>query len=180
MVKGAHPFTFYLGEKIMGNTVRLVHVDSKYINYLFKFDKHVMYNKGQRRPYIGILFEVRGHKYYAPLTHPKEKFINMKNDVDFMRIEGGKLGAINFNNMIPVVDSAVKKINTREIMDWKYKLLIINQISFFDEHDTEIVDRATKLYKSIVRHTARKAVQERCCNFQLLEKKSALYNPNFK
>lgn len=159
--------------------VRLVNVDSKYISFLYKFDNHVMYNKGQRRPYIGILFEVRGHKYYAPLTSPKEKFKNMKNDVDFMRIEQGKLGAINFNNMIPVVDNAVSKIDTNKISDWKYKLLLINQIAFFDEHDTEIVDRATKLYKSITRGTAREEVKKRCCNFQLLEKKSAIYNPNF-
>lgn len=122
---------------------------------------------------------MRGHKYYAPLTHPKEKFKTMKNDVDFMRIEGGTLGAINFNNMIPVVDCAVEKINTNEIKDWKYKLLLINQIRFFDLHDTEIVDRATKLYRSIKQGTARDAVKKRCCDFALLEKKSKLYNPNF-
>lgn len=159
--------------------VRLVHVDSKYISYLFKFDKHVMYNKGQRRPYLGVLFEVRGHKYYAPLTHSKEKFKTMRNSVDFMRIQGGELGAINFNNMIPVVDAAVEKVDTKKISDWKYKLLLINQIEFFDMHDTEIVDRATKLYRSIRQKTARKEVQDRCCDFALLEKKSKLYDPNF-
>ena len=160
--------------------VRLVYVESKYIQYLFKFDKHVMYNKGQKRPYIGILFEVRGHKYYAPLTHPKPKFLTMKNDVDFMRIAGGKYGAINFNNMIPVVDSAVIKVDTNKINDWKYKILLINQIEFFDDHDTEIVDRATKLYKSVIRKTARQAVLDICCNYLLLEQKAKKYDPNFE
>lgn len=160
--------------------VRLVHVDSKYIRFLFSADSRVMYNKGQRRPYIGILFEVRGHKYYAPLTHPKEKFKTMKNTEDFMRIEGGKLGAINFNNMIPVVDSAVKHINVADYSDEKYRMLLISQISFFDVHATSIVDKATKLYLAYISKKLRKQVADRCVNFKVLEKQSKKYDPNFK
>ena len=164
----------------MQQMIRLIYVDSKYIKYLYNFDNKVMYNKGQKRPYIGILFEVKGHKYYAPLTHPKPKFLSMKNTEDFMRIKGGELGAINFNNMIPVRDEAVSIINVSEVTDWKYKLLLINQLQFFDEFDTEIVNRATKLYKAYKSKSLRKCVADRCCNFQLLEKKAKLYNPNFK
>lgn len=160
--------------------IRLVNIDSKYVRFLFSIDKKVMYNKGQKRPYIGILFEVRGHKYYAPLTSPKEKFLSMKNDVDFMRIKGGTLGAINFNNMIPVCENAVSPINTSEIKDIKYKMLLINQIKFFDEYETEIINRATKLYKAYKSKKLRKAVEERCCNFFNLEKAVKKYNPNFK
>ncbi len=163
----------------MNKIIRLVYVDSKYIRYLFHFDKHVMYNKGQRRPYIGILFEVRGHKFYAPLTHPKEKFKSMKNDVDFMRIKGGELGAINFNNMIPVCSEAVKPINTSQIEDQKYKMLLINQLKFFDEHELDIVNRATKLYKAFIKGTLRPAVKNRCCDFLLLEQKAKKYIPNY-
>jgi len=159
--------------------LRLVYIDSKYIKFLYSFDNHVMYNKGQRRPYIGILFEVKGHKYYAPLTHPKEKFKIMKNDVDFMRIKGGELGAINFNNMIPVRNEAVIPINTKDIKDMKYKLLIINQLKFFDEHETNILDRATKLYYSYKKKTLRPAVMKRCCDFLNLEKVAKRYDPNF-
>ena len=100
--------------------IRLIYVDSKYIKYLYHFDKHVMFNKGQKRPYIGVLFEIKGHKFYAPLTHPKEKYKTMKNDVDFMRIQGGSLGAINFNNMIPVHNSAIIPIIVSNVKDNKY------------------------------------------------------------
>ena len=163
----------------MERMIRLVYVDSKYIKFLYSFDKRVMYNKGQRRPYLGILFEVKGHKYYAPLTHPKEKFKTMKNSEDFMRIKGGTLGAINFNNMIPVNESSITRINVSEIEDVKYKLLLINQIEFFDDNETEIVNRATKLYKAYRSKKLRKAVADRCCNFMVLEKKSKIYNPNY-
>lgn len=160
--------------------IRLINVDSKYIRYLYNFDNHVMYNKGQKRPYIGILFEVKGCKYYAPLTSPKEKFTTMKNDVDFMRIGGGKYGAINFNNMIPVVDSAINIIDVKSIEDFKYKLILINQIKFFDDKELDILNKATKLYKAYKTNVLRPTVKNRCCNFMFLEKKAKFYNPNFK
>ena len=163
----------------MQQMIRLVNVDSKYIKYLYYFDNKVMYNKGQKRPYIGILFEVKGNKYYAPLTHPKPKFLHMKNTEDFMRIKGGTLGAINFNNMIPVVDSAVNVINVSSINDEKYKLLLINQLQFFDNNDTDIINRATKLYRAYKSKKLRKSVAQRCCNFMLLENKAKLYDPNY-
>lgn len=163
----------------MKRLIELVYVDSKYIKYLYAYDNRVMYNKGQKRPYLGILLEVRGHKYYAPLTHPKEKFKTMRNSEDFMRIAGGTLGGINFNNMIPVVDEAITKIKVQEVQDQKYKFLLINQMKFFDKHDTDIINRATKLYKMYKNKTLRKVVALRCCNFMLLEKKSKTYNPNF-
>lgn len=163
----------------MNRLVRLVNVDGKYIKFLYSADNKVMYNKGQKRPYIGILFEVRGHKYYAPLTHPKEKFKTMKNTEDFMRIKGGTLGAINFNNMIPIQDDAATIINVSQVKDEKYKMLLIQQLEFFDDNETEIVNRATKLYKAYKSKKLRKSVYNRCCNFMLLEKKAKYYNPNF-
>lgn len=164
----------------MKSSIRLVNVNSNYIRYLYKFDDKVMYNKGQKRPYIGILFEVKGHKYYAPLTHPKEKFATMKNDVDFMRIRAGRYGAINFNNMIPVLDSEVQVIDVSSVTDIKYKLILIQQIIFFDEFETEIINKATKLYKSYNNGTIRESVKNRCCNFKKLEAISKKYDPNFK
>lgn len=160
--------------------IRLVNVDDKYIRFLYNCDKRVMFNKGQRRPYIGIMFEVRGHKYYAPLTHPRDKFLTMKNSVDFMRIKGGTLGAINFNNMIPIVDCVAKIIDIAAIQDHKYKMLLINQIEFFDDYETEIINRATKLYKAYKSKTLRTPVYNRCCNFFKLEKIAKKYDPNFK
>lgn len=50
----------------------------------------------------GILFTVNGFHYYAPLTSPKPKHLQMKNQIDFLKINQGQWGAINFNNMIPV------------------------------------------------------------------------------
>ena len=84
--------------------LRIVRVDSDYCDYLRKFDNKVAYNKNEKelRPFIGILFEIDNFEYFAPLSSPKEKHKSMKNTLDFFKIDGGELGAVNFNNMIPV------------------------------------------------------------------------------
>ncbi len=82
----------------------IVQVDYKYCDYLRKYDKRVPYNSGikRNRPFIGVLFMVGEIEYFTPLSSPKEKHQKMKNNIDFIKLSGGKLGAINFNNMIPV------------------------------------------------------------------------------
>ncbi len=87
--------------------LKVVRVNSDYCEYLRKFDDKVSYNKNEKklRPFIGILFKIRDCEYFAPLSSPKFKHNNMKNTVDFFKIKGGKLGAVNFNNMIPVRES---------------------------------------------------------------------------
>jgi len=79
-------------------------VDYKYCDYLRRFDNKVSYNAGNKemRPFIGILFVVDGFEYFAPLSSPKVKHIHMKNNIDIVKIDKGKYGVVNFNNMIPV------------------------------------------------------------------------------
>ena len=82
--------------------MRIYIVKEDYINYLKKFDDNIRDNKNESRPYIGILLEVNGMNYIAPLASPKEKHKSMKNNIDFFKLENGDLGVINLNNMIPV------------------------------------------------------------------------------
>ena len=42
--------------------------------------------------------------YYAPLSSPKEKHIKLKPKLGLLKINYGKYGVINFNNMIPVTN----------------------------------------------------------------------------
>ena len=85
--------------------LKIVKVDSTYCDYLRKFDNKVVYNKNKKelRPFIGILFRIDDLEYFAPLTSPKPKHKKMKNKLDFFKIKNGELGAVNFNNMIPVI-----------------------------------------------------------------------------
>lgn len=39
------------------------HINEHYISYLHNVDNRVQYNKGQRRPYIGIVLSLNGVDY---------------------------------------------------------------------------------------------------------------------
>lgn len=46
------------------------HINEHYISYLHSIDTRVQYNKGQRRPYVGIVLSINGIDYYVPLESP--------------------------------------------------------------------------------------------------------------
>lgn len=88
----------------MNDKFKIVKIDYQYCDFLRKFDNKVCYNAGtkQLRPFIGVLFEINEKEYYAPLSSPKAKHKLLKNKLDLIKIDGGNLGVININNMIPV------------------------------------------------------------------------------
>ena len=79
-------------------------VEERYVKYMSQFDKRISksYDEKARRPFIGIVLNVDGILYFAPFTSPKPKHVEMKNTIDFLKIDNGNLGAINFNNMMPI------------------------------------------------------------------------------
>lgn len=52
------------------------------------------------RKYIGIVLEVNGFHYFAPLSSFKQKHLNMQERIDFIKIHN--YSVININNMFPV------------------------------------------------------------------------------
>lgn len=62
--------------------------------------------------YMALFLNLMKLEYPLPtiLTFPKKKHKVMKNDIDFRKIDGGNLGAINLNNMIPVKNSCLMRI----------------------------------------------------------------------
>jgi len=97
-------------EYFINSILKLVQIESDYCDYLRKFDKRVPYNFGEKetRPFVGILFSVESKLYFAPISSPKIKHLKMKETIDFMKLDNGNLGAINFNNMIPVSEKFYK------------------------------------------------------------------------
>ena len=87
----------------MNSNFKIVKIDSDYWYYLRYFDKRVCFNAGVKdlRPFIGVLFIVEGHEYYAPLSSPKPKHKHLKNTLDLVKIDNGRLGVVNLNNMLP-------------------------------------------------------------------------------
>lgn len=154
----------------------LYYIDSDYINYLREFDNRVPYNKNARRPYIGIVYVFNNNNYFAPLSSPKEKHLKMRdNTVDIWKIDEGKLGIINFNNMVPCSFSVLTEVMPT-VKDKVYKKLLQNQITQINLNKKKILNKASNFHKQYNAKALSKSVFDRCCDFRLLEGKCSEYS----
>lgn len=155
------------------------HVEDKYIRYLHSIESRVQFNKGQRRPYVGIVLSINGVDYYVPLESPKPNHANIKSGGPVMKLDDGKLGIIGFNNMIPVLPSCLLHFDILAIEDEKYKMLLLNQLNCCEKNREVIFNRAQKVYRNTVEKKIPFYLKE-CCNFQKLERKCRNYDPYYK
>lgn len=159
------------------DSIKMYYIKEEYINYLRKFDSKVPENKHEKRPFVGIVLE----NFFVPLSSPKEKHKKMKNSKDFLKIENGNFGVLNFNNMIPVPQEQLIPFNIEEEDDKKYKELLRNQSTILNRMKRKLHQTAKTLYK--LRTTEyeqlssnEKRVFVRCCDFPMLEQAAMKYN----
>ena len=128
-------------------------VDPAYSNFLRQSDPCIPHTSGQKaaRPFVGIVLTINGLNYYAPLSSPKPKHINMKNQVDFLKINKGYWGVINYKN------------------------LLSNQLSWCNANRQIILTHATKLYELITQGKRHPGLANRCCNFPVDEMQCKMY-----
>lgn len=120
---------------------KLYTIDDHYIKYLKMYDNKVSHNYDHnvnKKPYVGIVYEDKdNHKYFAPLSSPKERHKTMSDFmIDCIKLDGGELGVINLNNIIPVNDTFLTKVNIppkneRHVLtkeEQKYLKLLDNQL----------------------------------------------------
>lgn len=153
--------------------MQLYRVDKEYCNYLHYYEPKIPYieNEKQNRPFIGIVLNVNGKNFFAPLTSPKMKHLLMKDMQDFLKIDKGNLGGINLNNMMPIPKKFLTKIEINQIEDYKYRNMLLNQIKWINLNQLRIHNRAKNLYYLISNNHANIELVKRCCDFKLLEKK---------
>lgn len=153
--------------------MKLYTISEEYINYLKQFSENIKYNKNESRPYVGIILEINGHNYFAPLGSPKPKHTKMKESMDFIKIDNGQAGVINLNNMIPVSLECVKQIDF-SLYDEKYVGLLKKQAIWINKNSPKIKSKTLKLYNFIV--TRENTIfHKRSNDFRLLEEKSLEY-----
>jgi len=160
-------------------SLSLYKVDELYNQKLRMIDSRVMDLSCSKssRPFVGILIIINGLNYVAPLSSPKPKHLKMKNSLDFLKIDGGSLGIINFNNMIPVKQEYLIKIDPskfipNKISDLNYINLLNKQLSWINKkiNEEKIIKKAEKLRTLYISQKLPKNIEERCVNFILLEK----------
>lgn len=162
--------------------LNLYTLSMKYVRELSKADDRVMSISPQEhkenRPFVGVVVILDKKQYCIPLTSPKPKHKKMKNDLDFSKIfdkNGTLIGALNFNNMIPVFKDVIFPLNIKPqkndpSRDKTYKELLNNQLDWCNENFDNITKKANKLYQ-FVTMTPEKSynLTRRCCDFKKLE-----------
>ena len=164
------------------NKLFLYHVDMKYIRDLAKADDNVMsvspqVNK-EARPFVGVVIIHDDVAYCIPLSSPKEKHRSMKNDKDFSKIvdrKGKLIGVLNFNNMIPVFEDVLHRIDVKvRVSDdpgtKAYKGLLNDQLDWCNANREAIERKADKLYALLSRKEGNYVLRKRCCDFSKLER----------
>lgn len=153
--------------------MKLYNIREEYIDYLRTIDEKVPHNKGEKRPFVGVVFSIDSHTYFAPLSSPKHKHQRMKNALDFHKIDRS-YGVINFNNMIPVPSSQLLLININGIADDTYKRLLQNQHRYIKQNQEVLENKARELYKLCCRETHelspfQQKVKGRCVDFKKIQ-----------
>lgn len=160
-------------------------VDLKYVRDLSKADNKVMSVSPQigkdMRPFIGVVVVANDRKYCIPLTSPKNKF-NVKSKEDFIKIPDPKLkdkngapriiGILNLNNMIPVSDKVITKIDfsDKSKLSNSAQQLLFNELKWCRDNVKVISNRANKLYNKITQTPEKdRNLTRRCCDFKKLE-----------
>ena len=158
----------------------------KYIRNLHNLDDKVLSVSPQtgkdNRVFVGIVIICGMQKYCIPLSSPKEKHKNMKNSMDFSKIEvdGKLLGVLNFNLMIPIEEKQLQMVDTtiykRDRDNIKvYKRLCLQELRWCQENSELVCNKANVLYKKYISGEDF-AGKKRCLNFLKLEQECRKYN----
>ena len=148
-------------------------IDSKYISYLAQFDHHLFQNakitQNFSRKYIGILFEINGLKYFAPLSSFKEKHKRLSETIDFIKI--GDMAVLNLNNIFPVLEGVYSLKDPAAEKNLQYRILLNNEIRIIKQKTELIINNAKTVYNHKTTNDGKSRLSQRCLNFKLLEDK---------
>jgi protein AbiQ len=167
--------------------MQLYSVSDEYISYLSSKFPRVYSNKDNTRvhtrKYLGVVMEINEHKYYIPLSSPKEKHdyvvVNgvkkiRKDSLIVMRIVSGtgdnkKLkGTLQIGTMIPVPDDSIELYDVKNEPDKAYKDLVNEEIIYIRKNEAKIIKNAKILYSKRKAGENNRVVQS-CLDFMAME-----------
>lgn len=147
-------------------------VDLEYRDYLRKYDNKVSMKEGRR--FYGIVITKDNIDYCIPFTSKVKKrnsklTINIKN-------KNKLIAQLLINNMIPVKDSVIKKV---DVNNDKYKEYLQDEI-FYLKSKNIIYEILKKVERSFTilddkNHVDYSFYKNICCEYRLLEEKCRKY-----
>ena len=171
------------------NELNLYVVDYKLVRDYSRRDENVMsvspQIKKQNRPFIGILVVAKDKKYCVPISSPKPKHKTLKSGKDMVKIfdmykkdsEGNfeLIGILNINNMIPIDERFIKRIDISNNVDdsekeRQYKGLLRKELSWCRDN-IDVIYRKVNYVYGIVNDSPEdnRRLVKRSVNFKKLE-----------
>ena len=157
--------------------LEIYEIDSSYIEYLSNFEEHLFKNKkitqDFSRKYIGIILEINGFKYFAPLSSFKPKHRRLCETVDFIKV--GIYAVINLNNMFPAPLNLCKSVKIENIKNEHYKNLVRAEYRIIKQKTEQIINNAKDVYNHKMINDGKSKLSQRCNDFKNLEVKCKEY-----
>lgn len=173
------PLLLIQKERPTMESLRIFRVSDHYIRFLQSRDSKVPYNKGARRPYVGVVFSFAGFKYFVPMESPKPNHAQIKPGKHIIKLDGGRYGLLGFNNMIPVHKDALIDIDIGAEPDEKYRELLKRQAALCNRMKADIMNHAQMTYFDVV-NKKNKFLVSISCDFRNLEAACKVYKKDFK
>ena len=142
-------------------------------------DPKVQYNKGAKRPYVGVVFTFAGFQYFVPMESPKPNHASIKPGKHIIKLDGGRYGMLGFNNMIPVHKDALIEFDIGAEPDQKYRELLKRQATLCNRIKADILNHAQMTYFDVVQNK-NKFLVAISCDFKALEKACRAYRKDYK
>lgn len=160
------------------DSIKLYEINSRYIDYLSPYAPHLFLNKKpeqhNERKYIGIILQVNGMNYFAPLSSFKPKHDKMKEMIDFIKIK--KYAVINLNNMFPVPKTECRYVEIAKEKDFRYRSLLLAEYRYIKSIQDRIRKNALVIYKHKQENGNTTGLSKRCNDFVTLEMLCINYN----
>lgn len=159
------------------DNLKLYEVSPEYIDYLVPLAPHLFHNKksGQKnsRKYIGVVFNINGFEYFAPLSSFKDKHSKMSDSLDFIKIKN--YAVINLNNMFPVPSSEQTYVNISAEKNLQYRNLLLAEYRYIKSIQDKIRKNAKTLYNIKLKDKNTTPLSRRCNDFSALETACTAY-----
>lgn len=151
-------------------SLKIYEIDKEYLAYISAYSEHVFYSPTdtQKRKYIGIILQVDGIRYFAPLSSFKPKHKKMREGVDFIKIKD--YSVININNMIPVPEGCYRLVDVNGEKDPHYKYLLQAEAREINRHRNRILKNASIVRSHKLANDNSTPLAKRCNDFKRLEK----------
>lgn len=142
-------------------------IDENYIQFLKTIDRQVPNVKydSNNKFVCGVVLEINGVKYYAPISHKTDKQQTNLQIFD----NGIPISTIRFSFMIPAFDDVLTYKDFKKVakLDKNYANLLQAEYDYCSYHVQDIKDKALCVYKIGCNKNHR--LNYTCCDFKKLE-----------